>query len=235
MSRTASLTGPATAEFEHAPLCEEGYASVGPNAEAGLAVGRGDQIIAAAFQLLNECGLEGLTVQAVLKRAGLNRRTFYERFSGKDDLVLAVFERSLQAVAAECRAQVKAIHDPLERLRFIIDYLANPTDGTNRALNIRRSAALCREHMRLAESRPNDLRIALRPLITLLSEQLTAGVETGQVRNTAPERVANLVYNLVSTTVHAEVLAYEAGELNRTHRAQLAEEIWEFCRRAVST
>jgi hypothetical protein len=88
--------------------------------------------------------------------------------------------------------------------------------------------------MRLAESRPKDLGIALRPLVMLVCEQLAAGMESGQVRDTAPERLAILVYNLVSTTVHAEVLAHEAGEPNRIHRTQLAEDIWEFCRRAIA-
>ncbi len=233
-SRTAGVRSRATTASDEIRRRKKGFTSAAADAEVGRLVARGDKIIAAAFQLLNKCGLEGLTVQAVLKRARLNRRTFYERFAGKDDLVLAVFERSLQAVAAECRVKIKAIQDPIERLRFIIDYITNLADGANPALNIRRSAALCREHMRLAESRPNDLRIALRPLITLLSEQLSAGVASGQVRNTVPERLAILVYNLVSTTVHAEVLAYEAGELERMDRAQLAEDIWEFCRRAVS-
>jgi len=121
-------------------------------------------------------------------------------------------------------------------LRFTVDYLVltRSADGVESARDIRRGAALCREHMRLAESRPQELRMALQPLITLFSEQLAAGMETGQVRNIAPERLATLVYNLVSTTVHAEVLAQEAGEPLRIDRTQLAEDIWEFCCHGVS-
>lgn len=238
-SRRVQLASQAKATALHLelPQSEKGSASGGLEAEPGRVAGHGDKIVAAAFQLLNECGLEGLTVQAVLKRTGFNRRTFYERFSGKDDLVLAVFERALQKVAVECRAQIKTIRRPLQRLRFIVLYLvlAKPTDGKDPARNIRRNAALCREHMRLAESRPNELRMALRPLIALISEQLIAGIERGEIRNSAPERLANLVYNLVSTTVHAEVLAQEAGERDRIHRTQLAGDLWEFCRRAIST
>jgi AcrR family transcriptional regulator len=204
--------------------------------DAAQVVGHGDKLVGAAYQLLNECGLDGLTVQAVLKRTGLNRRTFYELFSGKDDLMLAIFEHCLLAVAVECRAQIENMRSPLERLRFIVAYLVigKPTDPTDPSRNIRRNAALCREHMRLAESHPNELRTALRPLTTLLSEQLIAGIECGEVRNCAPERLANLVYNLVSTTVHAEVLASEAGTPDWTHRTQLAEDLWEFCRGAIS-
>jgi AcrR family transcriptional regulator len=202
-------------------------------ADAGRAhvVGQGDALVAAAYDLLTRCGLEGLTVRAMLKQAGVNRRAFYERFSGKDDLVLAVFEQSLQALAAQCRELIAARTDPLERLRCIVYaiVLGTPADGADPELNIRRGAALCREHMRLAESRPDDLRLALRPLIALLAEQLAAGVASGQVRDRAPEVLATLVYNLVSTTVHAEVLAQEAGAPARPARAQLADDIWAFC------
>lgn len=221
-------------ERELAPA--EDFARAAAEAGRDHAVGRGDALVAVAYDLLTQAGLEGLTVRAVLKQAGVNRRAFYERFSGKDDLVLAVFEQSLQSLAGQCRELIATTRDPLERLRYIVHaiVLGIPADGSDPALNIRRGAALCREHMRLAESRPEDLRLALRPLIALLAENLAAGVARGQVRNRAPEVLATLVYNLVSTTVHAEVLAQEAGAPARADRAQLADDIWEFCRGGIA-
>jgi hypothetical protein len=40
----------------------------------------------------------------------------------------------------------------------------------------RRGAAMSREHLRLAESRPNELQAALSPLITLITRQLSDGM-----------------------------------------------------------
>ena len=57
---------------------------------------RSRRIVEAAYELLEEDGLEGLTIRAVLNKTGLSRRAFYERFEGKDDLVLAVFEQTIQ-------------------------------------------------------------------------------------------------------------------------------------------
>src|SRR6185437_5015781 len=57
-------------------------------------------LISAAYDLLESEGLEGLTIRAVLKRTGLARRAFYERFAGKDDLVLAVFEQTIGLAAS---------------------------------------------------------------------------------------------------------------------------------------
>lgn len=195
---------------------------------------RDAKLMVAAYDLLGEYGLEGLTVRAVLERTGLNRRAFYERFADKDELVLEVFRRSIQTVVTDCRGQVEALHDPLVRLRFIINYLVlpHPQNEMNSVQALRRNAALCREHMRLAESRADDLRNALQPLIQLFAEQLAAGIACGLVRDVAPQRLANLVYNLVSTTVYAEVLSQEDAS-QWPDRTQLADDIWDFCHRGV--
>lgn len=198
---------------------------------------RRDQIVAAAYDLLDEAGLEGLTIRAVLTRTGLARRAFYECFAGKDDLVLAVFERTIFLAAAHYRSQVAPVPDAMERLGLIVNSIAMGRatfdDGKTMPSN-RRGAAMSREHLRLAESRPAELEAALRPLIELLTEQLALAATAGSVRNDPPDRLAKLVYNLVSTTVHAELIAEEAGVPDTEHRTRLAAEIWNFCRRAIA-
>jgi AcrR family transcriptional regulator len=198
---------------------------------------RARRIVDAGYEILDEAGLEGLTIRAVLARTGLSRRAFYERFTGKDDLVLAVFERTLGLAASHYRALVAQVPSPIERLELIVTCVvlgresldAQPVEEADR-----RSAALCREHLRLAESRPDELQTALRPLIDLLAEVLAAGQAAGQVRPHAPQRLAVLVYNLVSTTVHAELLAEETARPEPGRRTELAREIWDFCRRAIA-
>ncbi|MET0241630.1 MAG: helix-turn-helix domain-containing protein [Sphingobium sp.] len=194
-------------------------------------------IIAAAYDLLEEAGLEGLTIRAVLHRTGLSRRAFYERFAGKDDLVLAVFAHTIRSAAAHYAELLAPVADPMERLRLVVRsiVLARSTlDGAEEESDTRRrGAAMSREHLRLAESRPADLQAALSPLIDLLAQLLADGMDAGQVRRAQPERLATLVYNLVATTVHAEMLAEETEGPNQQRRAELAADIWEFCRRAI--
>lgn len=198
---------------------------------------RSRKIVEAAYELLDEQGLEGLTIRAVLKRTGLSRRAFYERFEGKDDLVLAVFEHTIRSAASQLNEAAGTTAAPLERLRAIVDsiVLGNITlaaaDGVQ---SNRRGAALSREHLRLAESRPADLQAALRPLLAVITQQLSDGMEAGSVRDDDPRRMAALVYNLVSTTVHTELLAQESAQPDRAQRIQLAADIWEFCRRAIA-
>jgi AcrR family transcriptional regulator len=172
----------------------------------------------------------------VLKKTGLSRRAFYERFSGKDDLVLAVFEQTIRLAAEFFGAQVQDMADPMERLKLIVSSIVlgaarqHDTDDPSD----RRGAALSREHLRLADTRPEELQAALKPLISLIAEQLSAAMAAGQVRAYAPHRLALLVYNVVSTTVHTELITQEGARPDRARRVQLADEIWEFCRRAIA-
>lgn len=199
---------------------------------------RGRQIVAAAFDLLEEEGLEGLTIRAVLKRTGLARRAFYERFAGKDDLVLAVFEQTLLMAAGYFRAKAEEIGDPLNRLRLVVSsiVIGNATADIDVPFRSsgRRNAALSREHLRLAEARPAELQAALAPLLGLIAEIVAAGIARGQFRACDPALQATLIYNLVSTTVHTEMIAEEGGKADPQRRARLSDEIWEFCRRAIA-
>lgn len=203
---------------------------------------RARRLVEAAYELLDEEGLEGLTIRAVLARTGLARRAFYENFGSKDDLVLAVFRQTIELAARYYRAKAETIADPLGRLALIVSSItlgtANlegiPSAEEGMGHRNHRSAALSREHLRLADTHPRELQEALAPLLVLMAEQLRAGIAAGVVRPCDADLEAALIYNLVSTTVHTELLASEAGRHDRDRRLKLAQEIWEFCRRAVA-
>jgi AcrR family transcriptional regulator len=198
---------------------------------------RSRKIVAAAYQLLDEDGLEGLTIRAVLTKTGLSRRAFYERFADKDELVLAVFEETIRVATSHYTELLETVSDPIARLKLIVTSIGlgtNPSNVADANRSQRRGAAMSREHLRLAESRPEDLQAALRPLVALIAEQLADGIKAGVVRDADPQRLATLVYNLIATTMHTEFLAQEMREPDQTRRAQLTNDIWEFCRRAVA-
>lgn len=198
---------------------------------------RGDVLVEAAYQLLDEVGLEGLTIRAVLSRTGLARRAFYDRFDSKDDLVLEVFARTLQAAATLFSAETASIASAMDRLRLIVwgivmGRAGHAPDGSWETS--RRSVALSREHLRLAETHPAELRRTIAPLVDLMAGEIRRGMARAEVRQGDAQAMAMLVYNLVSTTVHSELLAEEADRQNRARREALADEIWEFTRRAIA-
>lgn len=212
-------------------------ASTGPAARCdALADQRAQLLVEAAYDLLAEEGLEGLTIRAVLARTGLARRAFYDNFAGKDELVLAVFAQTLHTAARQLGEWASDRTTPLERLHFIVTSIVmgrfglDETPAGGRDL---RGAALSREHMRLAESHPGELANALGPLLAVMAGHLGDGIADGSVRKGDADRMALLVYNLISTTVHTELLAEESGIPDRARRLALAEELWDFCSRAV--
>jgi AcrR family transcriptional regulator len=166
----------------------------------------------------------------------LARRAFYECFSGKDDLVLAVFETTLLGAAEYYDALAGKLGDPMETIREIAQGIVLGRYGLEQDPGEsidRRSAAMAREHLRLAETRPDELQAALKPLLDIIAEQVRAGISAGQFRACDPDLQARLVYNLVATTAHTELIAEDRTGSDREQRQQLAQSLWEFCRRAI--
>lgn len=217
-----------------------GLSSVMEPPQAPAADPRRRNILAAACLLLEEGGYEALTIRAVLSRTGLARRAFYECYAGKDELVLAVFEDLLQAAAGTFAAHIAGTENPMDRLKVIVTGLVlgihakdirrmRQDDGFDRL-----GIVMSREHLRLADAHPAELQRALRPLLGLIAQILEDGISAGVVRGASSQRMAMLIYNLVSTTLHREYLAPNGTYGDAGHRAELAEDVWEFCRRAVA-
>lgn len=87
--------------------------------------------------------------------------------------------------------------------------------------------------MRLAESRPAELQEVLRPLLSLIARLLTEAMDSGDIRRADLGRLAGYMYNLVSTTAHTEFLSGGSSVQDTDKRQVLAEEIWDFCFRAI--
>lgn len=206
------------------------------NAEAMSA--RRTAILRAADDLLAEGGLDGLTIRAVLARTNLARRAFYDVFATKDNLVLAVFEHTLADAAERLAAEGAELPEPAGRLALVIHSIVSAGPGAqpqDLECRDRRSAAFSREHLRLAQARPEQLQRAIEPLVDLIRRIVVEGMELGQWQSPAPERSARFVYNLVSTTVHTEVLDPGPQRLASDEREALADQLTRFCLGALSS
>jgi len=62
-----------------------------------------DRIVGSVIEEVSETGYAGLTVRGVVERAGVSRRTFYEHFSNKQDVFLAVYDVVVERLAADVR------------------------------------------------------------------------------------------------------------------------------------
>jgi AcrR family transcriptional regulator len=68
--------------------------------DARVAEFQRSRLLKAAVAVLAECGYGSMTATAVINRAGVSRKTFYDLFADSDDCVLAVIDDGLAQLAA---------------------------------------------------------------------------------------------------------------------------------------
>lgn len=61
------------------------------------------RILLAAAEAVADCGVAGVTVAAIVVRAGVSRRTFYELFDSTDDCLRAAFEETVRQAKSAMR------------------------------------------------------------------------------------------------------------------------------------
>jgi AcrR family transcriptional regulator len=62
------------------------------------------RILAAALEVVSELGYGGMSTTAVISRAGVSRRTFYELFEDREDCFLAIFDEAVSRIAMVARS-----------------------------------------------------------------------------------------------------------------------------------
>ena len=77
-----------------------------------------DALLTAFREMVFANGYENATVREVVARANVGRSTFYEHFTGKDDILRASMSRFLVVLAASVRAEA-----PPDRLKPVLDHL----------------------------------------------------------------------------------------------------------------
>ena len=78
-----------------------------------------DAILRAAIKVFARHGYFQSQVADVARVAGVAAGTVYLYFRSKDDLLVSIFERTMQDAIAEGRAALAGVADPVERLRRI--------------------------------------------------------------------------------------------------------------------
>ena len=183
---------------------------------------RSDRFVAAAIELLGERDESDFTIQDVVDRSNMSQRTFYTFFDGKDSLLLAVYETILRTTALPIlRGTYEGIKDPVLRLKALLEAISEIT-----SMPPRLARGLSVLHLRLTESRPNDLARALEPLHSLIVELLKDVADAGLLREDVPLATqAALLQELLLATSHSAVLS--GG------RSTSIDDLWAFCSAAI--
>lgn len=82
------------------------------------------RLFAAAEPLFERFGFRKTTIEDVCRAAGMSKRTFYDLFKDKQDLLLRLVESVMNDTTAEWESQIPADADPLSRLHSLLDWYA---------------------------------------------------------------------------------------------------------------
>ncbi len=188
-------------------------------------VTRGDRFIKTAVQILGETGRADFTVQEIVARSKTSLRAFYQHFGSKDELLLALFDRTIAQSAHAWRAEVDGL-DSTAALKLVIDRVSQqPESSTQDSLN--RALSLYNQH--LAETRPREYARVLSPLHQLVRDIVGQGITEG-VFNPALDVGASAAI-LMQTIVGAQRLHWLGSELNGTPID--AGQLYDFASRAL--
>ncbi|MGA8329810.1 MAG: hotdog fold thioesterase [Mycobacterium sp.] len=188
---------------------------------------RDARFIKTAVEILGETGRTDFTVQEVVARSKTSLRAFYQHFSSKDELLIALLERTTAQAARAWRAETVDM-DSTSAIKLIIDRIsAEPESSTQDSLN--RAMNLYNQH--LAETRPRDYARVLAPLHELVRDVVQRGITEGIFRPNLDVGPAAAI--VTQTILGALRLHWLGAEL--TGAPIDAAHLYDFCIRALGT
>jgi len=184
----------------------------------------------AAFSLIDEKGSTDFTIQEIIDRSGQSLRGFYQHFEGKDDLLLALFDETIQEAAEDLRRVVDSASKPIERLRAFTVRLyewCDPEEKPRRRGSHNR-LPIMDFMLQLAPSHPDRVKAAMVPISSMLLELLDEAVAAGAIHVTDTRHAAALIQQ----TVFSSWLGHRL--VHNPRARPNAEETWAFCLHGLS-
>jgi uncharacterized protein (TIGR00369 family) len=186
---------------------------------------RDARFIKTAVDILGETGRTDFTVQEVVARSKTSLRAFYQHFSSKDELLIALLERTMAQSAQAWRAETTGL-DSTAAIKLIIDRIsAEPESSTQDSLN--RAMNLYNQH--LAETRPRDYARVLSPLHELVRDVVQRGITEGVFR---PDIDVGPAAAIVTQTILGALRLHWLGA-ELTGAPIDAAHLYDFCVRAL--
>ena len=178
-------------------------------------VERMERCVAAARDLANETSSAAFTVAQIAARANVSLKSFYRCFPGKDELLLALLEDDSHIGARVLAERVGARDSATAALHACVTELFALLSVPG-ALGY--AGVLVREHRRLSEHYPLELRVALAPIVELLAQHIAAATPTAD-----PRRDAETMFRILLQGID-DVIVGRARDA-----AELGEYLWKFC------
>ncbi|MCV7289518.1 TetR/AcrR family transcriptional regulator [Mycolicibacterium wolinskyi] len=155
---------------------------------------RAGRFMRSALAILGETGRTDFTVLEVVERSKTSLRSFYQHFSTKDELLLALIDKIMAESTRRWRSDTADLPGP-EALRALIERITAPAASSTQD-SINRGLTFYNDH--LAESLPREYARVLTPLHDLFQDILRRGIESGAFR---PDLVVEATAALIMQSV----------------------------------
>lgn len=161
-----------------------------------------EEILQAAFEVLQEEGYSGLSIKRIADKVGLQKASVYHHYSDKDDLLLSFVDYILDMVESDL-IQTSDI-DPKTQLEAIIDSILLGEGASSSEVEISPpSDDLLRVFIQIQAQATHNLDYRDRILAVEnrheehLATIIQRGIDTGEFRDVDPEHVATTLSTFI--------------------------------------
>src|SRR2546430_1475132 len=174
-----------------------------------------------ALAILGETGRTDFTVIEVVERSKTSLRSFYQHFTTKDELLLALIDKIMSESTNKWREDTTGV-ESTAALRILIDRICTPAESSTQD-RVNRGLTNYNDH--LAETLPREYARVLSPLHELIKDIINRGIDEGTFRTgIAVDATAALIMQSALGAMRLQVLG---AELNGAPID--ADHIYEFC------
>jgi AcrR family transcriptional regulator len=200
--------------------------SSGPPDAAGVDIEpRERRFMKSALAILGETGRTDFTVLEVVERSKTSLRSFYQHFTTKDELLLALIDKIMSESTKKWREDTTGV-ESAAALRILIDRICTPAESSTQD-RVNRGLTNYNDH--LAETLPREYARVLSPLHELIKDIINRGVDEGTFRTgIAVDATAALIMQTALGAMRLQVLGAElnGAPIDAGH-------IYEFCLAAL--
>jgi AcrR family transcriptional regulator len=131
-----------------------------------------------ALAILGETGRTDFTVLEVVERSKTSLRSFYQHFSTKDELLLALIDKIMSESTRKWREDTTGL-ESTAALRMLVDRICTPAESSTQD-RVNRGLTDYNDH--LAETLPREYARVLSPLHELIKDIINRGITEGTFR-----------------------------------------------------
>jgi len=163
-------------------------------------------IRAAALQLLEKGGAEGVSMRKVAKEVGITPMAIYHHFPDRDALLSAVTDSEFERLAEYLRSAIGGKGDVLvNAISGYLDYALSRPRVFDYVFAQRRKGA---------RRFPTDIRARKSPTLTLLADEVDGGMGAGELRRDDVWEVVLAIWALI----HGLVVLYRGKRIDLSEK-----------------